>query len=342
MPTTRELILIALLSGALVLICARAFSTNPTTRRWLIIQLTTIFCCVPLSLSLLSASWSIGIAGGSQWVPDTALPATVVFAAFGLGSVFVILRVVQILHDRLQISRLPLQRAARLVELTSSLSRAIGCRRSLTIRSGRPPCSTGLGAATIILPADWAHWHERTLRSVLVHEIVHIHRRDDLWLNQTRLVCDFFWWLPWLRALPCQLEAAIEESCDDLATGIVCDTPAYLETLYQVAVAARAPSAVAAGGADLLRRFQRFNGRRDEQVDSRGLFWFWIGAFTLTTGLWTAELTEPALHHTAQARVVAIVRSGPDDQTLAVRLHPPPWIAPMLEAGTGPPFTASQ
>ncbi|MCB1684623.1 MAG: M56 family metallopeptidase [Pseudomonadales bacterium] len=337
MPTTREIILLAFLSGALVLICTRAFSSNPATRRWLIIQLIMIFCCAPVLLKLLSASWSIGITGAGQWMPDRTLPATAVFLTIGPGIILVILRLARIFHDRLGISRLPLQRSEHLTELTSALSHAIGCRRSIEIRSGLPPCSTSLGRATIILPPEWVHWPEQSLRSVLAHEIVHIRRRDDLWLNQTRLVSDFFWWLPWLRRLPGHFEAAIEESCDDLATGIVCNTPAYLETLYVVAATARSPSAVSAGGSDLLRRFRRFNGLRDEQVDSRGLFWSCIGALTLTTGLWTVNLTEPALRKTDDMRVVALIRSGSDSQMLAVSLQPQPWTAPELEAGTGPP-----
>ncbi|MEP7363139.1 MAG: M56 family metallopeptidase [Acidobacteriota bacterium] len=84
------------------------------------------------------------------------------------------------------------------------------------------PFTWGVFRHTILLPLSAGEWPDEQLRSTLVHETVHVSRRDASWRLLSQIACAFYWPNPlaWLAAG--RLHVAMEQSCDDavLETGI--------------------------------------------------------------------------------------------------------------------------
>lgn len=68
--------------------------------------------------------------------------------------------------------------------------------RLLTHASAIVPCTFGLWNTCIVLPAECVAWPLVRKRSVLIHELAHIRRRDLLWQLLANLTCAFWWFQP--------------------------------------------------------------------------------------------------------------------------------------------------
>ena len=153
--------------------------------------------------------------------------------------------------------------------------------------------------ATIILPTEYETWSQDSLRAVLAHELVHVYRCDDRWMLLVRLVSLWYWWMPWLHWLYARYVRAVEESCDDRASEICRRGLGYLDGVV-AAVDARTAAAeeVRAGAAEevragallppmpslphlgehpLVARVARFAGLREQELDTRGIYWVALG-----------------------------------------------------------------
>ena len=176
-----------------------------------------------------------------------------------------------------------------------------------------------------MLANDSDSWQQETRQAVLAHELVHLSRRDDLWLLLARLLMLQFWWLPWLRLLPRYLEAAIEESCDDLAAYLMRSEQRYLHGVFRaVKGLAPVPSGTAqAAGGSVLERFRRFSTYRDQQLDSRGLYWASLTLLTSLALVWTVKVVPLSEPLPDDVRIVGTAAEG-GGESLSVRLGDPP------------------
>lgn len=80
------------------------------------------------------------------------------------------------------------------------------------------PMVVGLTYPCILVPRKLvAELPEPVLRSILHHEIAHIHRRD-LWVSLTQgTLTALYWWNPFLRLIGTRLNLAREMACDERA-----------------------------------------------------------------------------------------------------------------------------
>lgn len=87
----------------------------------------------------------------------------------------------------------------------------------------------------ILLPQHAHHWDQKTVRSVLAHELAHIQRKDWLTLSFTKLISILFFPLPGLHNafIQCNLEA--ESSADNQAITECSSTIAYAQALLELA-----------------------------------------------------------------------------------------------------------
>ncbi len=67
---------------------------------------------------------------------------------------------------------------------------------------------------TIVLPADSDSWAQVKVRSVLIHELAHIRRKDHLLNNIARLICTIFWFIPPIWIAYSYLHNEQEKACD--------------------------------------------------------------------------------------------------------------------------------
>lgn len=123
-------------------------------------------------------------------------------------------------------------------EIFGRCLREIGVRQrvKLLVDPGRPiPIAWGVMRPRILLPAEALTWDEDQVRSVLLHELAHLKRRDPLVQWLTQLACALHWWNPlvWFAAWRVHVER--ERACDDLVLTSGVRPSMYAEHLLHVA-----------------------------------------------------------------------------------------------------------
>lgn len=113
---------------------------------------------------------------------------------------------------------------------------AIAQRVTLLLDKRRTiPVVWGVFRPRLMLPIEARKWSDDQLRSVLLHELAHIKRRDTLVQWLTQIACALHWWNPlvWLAAW--RLHTERERACDDLVLASGVRPSAYAEHLLHVA-----------------------------------------------------------------------------------------------------------
>ncbi len=97
------------------------------------------------------------------------------------------------------------------------------------------PVVWGIFRPRLVLPAEAEEWGTRQLRSVLLHELAHIRRRDIAVQLLTQVACALHWFNPlvWLAAWRLHVER--ERACDDLVLASGVRASDYAEHLLHVA-----------------------------------------------------------------------------------------------------------
>ena len=98
------------------------------------------------------------------------------------------------------------------------LCRMLGIRRRvriLTCPDAPMPMTWGIFRPVVALPADAAQWPAERLRTVLLHELIHVRRFDLLSQALAQAACCLYWFHPlaWLGLR--QLRDERERACDD-------------------------------------------------------------------------------------------------------------------------------
>ncbi|MDR3699635.1 MAG: M56 family metallopeptidase [Candidatus Sulfopaludibacter sp.] len=160
-------------------------------------------------------------------------------------------------------------------ELAGSLG--IGRRVRVLFSEATPmPMTWGLFRPVVVLPTGAAEWPAARLRTVLLHELVHVRRLDLLAQEIGQAVCCLYWFHPLAWIMARQLRQEREQACDDavLARGI--PAPEYAGHLMDLvrALAARrnawshAPAMAEVSGLELRVR-ALLDSRRDRRPLNR-------------------------------------------------------------------------
>lgn len=205
---------------------------------------------VPVPIPALPST--LPVAEGSQVVrreaslPPEQAPSNARAAWLGLGWLLGFL----LFALRLLASQVMLRRAARscrtpdevrdqrLVTLFNEARAQLGVRQPVRLMIDRKrtiPLVWGVIRPRLMLPAEARGWSDSALRSVLLHELAHLKRRDTAvqWLAQ--IACALHWWNPlvWLAAWRLHVER--EKACDDLVLASGVQPSSYAEHLLHVA-----------------------------------------------------------------------------------------------------------
>lgn len=142
-----------------------------------------------------------------------------------------------------------LRRACAAVTDTPTLSVSADCAAALRLahlpllcRADVPvPMTWGGRRPVVLLPSGPVAWPEDRLRSVLLHEMAHIKRRDWTCHRLADLACALYWFHPlvWLTAR--RLRAESEVACDDLVISSGITAPDYARHLLEIAGALSHP-----------------------------------------------------------------------------------------------------
>jgi len=100
------------------------------------------------------------------------------------------------------------------------------------------PFTLGWRNSVIVLPATWRQWEDFKLRSVLVHELAHIQRRDWATAVVAAINRAVFWFHPLAWWIENRLATLSEEACDARAIRFVGDASNYASVVLAFARAA--------------------------------------------------------------------------------------------------------
>jgi uncharacterized protein (TIGR03435 family) len=198
-----------------------------------------------------TASWSI-----AEIVPAVvvAIWAAGFVAAFAVWSI------------RWSRAALALRRAAPLttgreVDILRRLERTIGHARPLPIRattSAMEPGVFGIVRHTLLWPLSMSdHLADDQIETILIHELSHVRRRDNLTALAHSLVQCLFWFHPVVWWIGTRLIEERERACDDDVVRMGHDRRVYAESLLktcQFCIGAPVTSMAGVTGSDLKRR----------------------------------------------------------------------------------------
>ena len=99
----------------------------------------------------------------------------------------------------------------------------------------RQPLVAGFGRAFVLLPPRAMEWPRRRLEHVLLHELAHVRRQDNLVILAQRILETVLWFHPAVWAVSRWLDDEREHCCDELVLALLRDPTEYAETLIHLA-----------------------------------------------------------------------------------------------------------
>lgn len=156
------------------------------------------------------------------------------------------------------------------------------------------PCLYGLVKPRLLLPEQMAAWSQKTLQPILIHELVHLRRRDH-WVRGLQVLCQtVYFFHPVMWVVSWQIRVERERACDDdVLRYYAGKARPYVESLLRFARAGlvgTAPLGIAAHRSTLARRIRRMLSGRVARPAAA-----WLAALTVLGTLALAAIgsTEP-------------------------------------------------
>jgi TonB family protein len=131
------------------------------------------------------------------------------------------------------------------------------------------PGVRGMWRPVVILPATISdHLSEAELESVIMHEIVHVLRRDNLVSNAQMLVCCAFWFHPFSWLIDRKLLAERERACDEKVIELGGRSQVYATSLLKVlrfCMGLKMAGVSSAAGSNLQRRIEQIMANSEKR-----------------------------------------------------------------------------
>ena len=146
--------------------------------------------------------------------------------------------------------------------LVENARRSIGARPAARIvisPRAAMPFTSGLVRPVIVLPESAEDWTAERRRSVLVHELAHVRRRDLLTNAVVQLACAVYWFHPLVLLAARRVRIEAERSCDALVVAAGTRASDYAGDLLEIARTMR--SSTTAAVALAVARRSDFEGR---------------------------------------------------------------------------------
>ena len=208
------------------------------------------------------------------WRSDTSFPVAArkvqvtvrdaMLIAWAVGSALLILRVFAAHCFLARLTKAcTISNELRLATIMNDTQRRLGVHGSLQILLDPRrtiPLVCGVFEPRLFLPAEAMEWSDSRVRSVFLHEVAHVRRRDIAVQWLTQFACALHWFNPlvWLAAH--RIQAERERACDDLVLASGVRPSEYAEHLLNLATKL-APSAWMDACGVAMARPSRLEGR---------------------------------------------------------------------------------
>ena len=127
-------------------------------------------------------------------------------------------------------------------ELVDDTSTQLGIKRKITIYESDKvgaPMTWGIRNPVLLVPAESAAWSEALRRSVAVHEVAHVARRDYLTQLMSTVACAVYWFHPLAWYAARRMRQVAERACDDQVLALGTTGEEYAAHLIGVARVSR-------------------------------------------------------------------------------------------------------
>jgi beta-lactamase regulating signal transducer with metallopeptidase domain len=144
----------------------------------------------------------------------------------------------------------------RLATALATACEQLGLRRSVTLLihpHKTIPVVWGIVRHRLLLPEAAHNWSDEQLRSVLLHELAHIKRRDTLTQLLTQVACALHWFNPLVWVAAWRMHVERERACDDLVLVNGMQASTYAEHLLHIATKSPAARWTSACGLAMAR-----------------------------------------------------------------------------------------
>lgn len=189
----------------------------------------------------------------SASMPSSAFNLTQILLVawlIGVAAVFAIAFIRQQRFNAL-LRRRPRASQPLLRALVASLSHKAGVKKAVSVvlmPAGTTPAMVGIRQPKLLLPEDWdTRFDERSLRHVMLHELLHVKQRDLLWNWVATAVQALHWFNPLVWFVVSRFQADRELRCDAGALEILAPSERldYGHTLLRIQETFFAPPAIA-------------------------------------------------------------------------------------------------
>jgi len=207
----------------------------------------------PSEYSVPSVGQSEAVAATSPTIPNFALQLPHFLLAAWLLGTFSVLAVAIVRQQRFQrfLRRRPRATSPYLRALIASLVHKAGVKKPVSIvlmPTGTTPAMVGIRQPKLLLPEDWeSRFDERSLRHVVLHELLHVKQHDLIWNWAATAVQALHWFNPLVWFVVSRFQADRELRCDAGALALLSPTERldYGHTLLRIQETFFAPPAIA-------------------------------------------------------------------------------------------------
>ena len=236
-------------TGGLVIAALRVRAPRTTLRFWQIVFVTALIWPVYQLFSRTDvvspvfssdALWSSSATTAATRDTLLAMDARVTAGLFALLAAGAIFRLAWIGVGllKLRLIRAESQPAESLVSVAAPLQRELGVSADIRFSDAVPgPATIGAQRPTVLLPLRVSTLPAAVQRAVLVHELIHVQRRDWIAALLEELWCAALWFHPAARALTSRLSFARETLVDQATVARTRDRRAYAAALLEFSTA---------------------------------------------------------------------------------------------------------
>jgi len=129
------------------------------------------------------------------------------------------------------------------------------------------PHVLGLGRPLIVLPVALLDQPRERIRGVVLHELAHVRRYDDVRGVIDAVLAALLWWNPGIRFALSRCARLRERICDDAAISATCDDLAYVTILSEIARGAILPLSTASCFSTRNTLLERVRAILDASID---------------------------------------------------------------------------